>query len=194
MPGRFRDNAFLIGAVSLPVAVVALFLLLTAIPKWTVPPPQYDLLLKTTEYDRVQASFSVDLVVRDEALHVTLRAVKDSHPPRVRLWRFDHATLSAREVQLNLPLEAPAGDQPQSFIVEALRGQRTVTDAKAPDGYQLRERDDHGPGVVGDIFGMRRYGQSGALVNRGRVISIEIPTANHYEAPGFIGWVVGGGR
>src|SRR5688572_8277943 len=113
MPGRLRDNAFLIGAVSLPVAVVALFLLLTAIPKWRVPPPQYDLLLKTSEYDHAQA-FSVDLFVRDDALHVTLRAIKDSR--RVRLWRFDHATLSAREVQMHLPEQAPSGDQPQTFI------------------------------------------------------------------------------
>ena len=193
MLGRLRDNAFLAAAVALPLVVVGVFLLLTAIPKWTVPPPQYDLLLKTTEYERVQASFSVDLFLRDEALHVTLRADKGTGHSRVRLWRFDHATLNAREVQLNLPAQAPAGDQPQTFVVESLRGQRIVTDARAPDGYQLRERDAQGPGVVGEIFGMRRYGQSGALVNRGRVIPIEIPGANHYEAPAFIGWVVNGG-
>ena len=191
MLGRLRDNAFLAAAVVLPVVVVGVFLLLTAIPKWRVPPPQYDLLLKTTQHD-VQGAFSVEVFVRDDALHVTLRR-KSSYEPRVRLWRFDHVSLSAREVQLNLPEQAPAGDQPQTFVVEALRGQRIVTDARAPDGYQLRERDAQGPGVVGEIFGMRRYGQSGALVNRGRVIPIEIPGANHYEAPAFIGWVVNGG-
>ena len=104
MPARLlRDNAFLVGAVSLPVAVVGLFLLVTAIPKLTVSPPGYDLLLQTTEYDRAHSSISVELFVRDEALQARLRVVKDAQTPRVRLWRFDHTTLSAREVPMNLP-------------------------------------------------------------------------------------------
>ncbi len=51
MGRRFvRDNAFLIAAVALPLVVVGFFLLFTAIPRWTVPPPQHDLLFSTTEY------------------------------------------------------------------------------------------------------------------------------------------------
>ena len=196
MPARFlRDNAFLVGAVSLPVAVVGIFLLLTAIPKWTVSPPHYDLLLQSTEYARASSPVSIELFVRDEALHATLRVAKDTHTPRVRLWRFDHATLSAREVPMNLP--APDGDRgpAQTVVVEALRGRRIVTDAKAPDGYTLRTPDGGGPGVIGEIFGMRRYGQPAAIVNRGRVVPIEIPTPNRYQAPEFVGWVVDeGGR
>jgi hypothetical protein len=89
--------------VSLPVAVVGIFLLVTAIPRWTVSPPRYDLLLQTTEYDRANSRISVELFVRDEALQATLRVLKDAHVPRVRLWRFDHATLSAREVPIDVP-------------------------------------------------------------------------------------------
>jgi hypothetical protein len=186
-----RDNAFLVGAVSLPVAVVGLFLLVTAIPKWTVSPPGYDLLLQTTEYDRAHSSTNVELFVRDEALQARLRVVKDAQIPRVRLWRFDHASLSAREVPMNLPTPPGGVDDAQTVVVEALRGRRIVTDTKAPDGYELRTRDDGGgPGVIGDIFGMRRYGQPAAIVNRGRVVQIDIPTSNQYQTPSFVGWVV----
>ena len=77
MAARFlRDNAFLVAAVSLPLAVVGMFLLLTAIPKWTVAPPRFDLLLQTTEYDRANSPISVELFVRDEALQARLRVVK----------------------------------------------------------------------------------------------------------------------
>ena len=196
MTGRFlRDNVFLVVAVSLPVAVVGIFLLLTAIPKWTVAPPRYDLLLQTTEYARTNSQISVDVFVRDGVLQATLRVVNDTHVPRVRLWRFDHATLSVREVPLDIPTLAGGADQARTVVIEALRGQRIVTDAEAPDGYQVRRPDGGGPGVIGDIFGMRRYGQPAAIVNRGRVVPIDIPTPNRYEAPAFVGWVVdGGGR
>lgn len=194
MPARLlRDNAFLVGAVSLPVAVVGLFLLVTAIPKLTVSPPGYDLLLQTTEYDRAHSSISVELFVRDEALQARLRVVKDAQTPRVRLWRFDHTTLSAREVPLNLPTLASDVDVAQTVVVEAVRGRRIVTDTKAPDGYQLRTPDGGGPGVIGEIFGMHRYGQPTAIVNRGRVVPIDIQTSNQYQAPAFVGWVVDGG-
>ena len=193
MIGRFlRDNVFLVVAVSLPVAVVGLFLLLTAIPKWTVSPPRYDLLLQTTEYTRANSQISVDLFVRDETLQATLRVVKDTHLPRVRLWRFDHATLSVREIPIDVPTLAGDAHDAQTIIIEGLRGQRVVTDVKAPDGYEMRRSDRGGPGVIGDIFGMRRYGQPAALVNRGRVVPVDIPTPDRYDTPAFVGWVVDG--
>lgn len=193
MAARFlRDNAFLVGAVSLPLVVVGMFLLLTAVPKWTVAPPRYDLLLQATEYDRANSPVGVELFVRDEALQARLRAVKEGHVPRVRLWRFDHATLSVREVPMNLPTPG-GGDDVQTVVVEALRGRRIVTYATAPDGYRMRTPDGSGPGVIGEIFGMRRYGQPAAIVNRGRAVAIDIPTANRYQAPAFVGWVLDGG-
>jgi hypothetical protein len=44
--------------------------------------------------------------------------------------------------------------------------------------------------VIGDIFGMRRYGEPAAIVNRGRVVRIDIPASNQYQTPAFVGWVV----
>jgi hypothetical protein len=59
----------------------------------------------------------------------------------------------------------------------------------------MRRLDGRGPGLIGDIFGMRRDGQPAAIVNRGRVVPIDIPTPSQYQAPAFVGWVVdGGGR
>lgn len=192
MTGRFlRDNAFLVAAVLLPVVVIGVFLLLTAIPKWSVPPPQHDLLLYTSDYDRSSPRVTVDLFVRDGTLQATFRLpAKDSYPPVVRLWRFDHTTLSTREVPIDLPGDITDGAPARTIIVEALSGRRIVTETKAPDGYEVRTPDHSGPGVIGDLFGMRRHDQSLVIVNRGRVVPIEIPTPNRYQTPTFLGWLI----
>ena len=47
--GFLRDNIFLVAAVSLPLIVVAFFLVASAIPRWLVPPPAYDLLISASD-------------------------------------------------------------------------------------------------------------------------------------------------
>ena len=197
MPARFfRDNAFLVAAVALPILVVGLFLLFTAIPRWTVAAPQYDLVLYTSAYDQTNARVSAELFVRDEALQAALRPVlQNTSPPRVRLWRFDHASMSLREIPLQLPDDIPAGEASRTVVVDAMRGRRILTDAKAPDGYEVRTPDRRGPGFVGELFGMRRYDRGIVIVNRGRLVPIEVPTPHEYQTPVFLGWIVdAGGR
>jgi hypothetical protein len=52
-----------------------------------------------------------------------------------------------------------------------------VAEGRAPDGYQLETRSQSGPGLVGELFGMRRYRATAALVNRGRVVLVELPSS-----------------
>lgn len=186
----FRDNAFLVAAVALPLLVVGVFLLLTAIPKWTVAPPQYDLLVYTSDYDRQGSRIAMDLSVRDGALQATVRPVlADTYPPRVRLWRFDHHTMSTTEIPVDLPAETPGDELPRTFAVDALRGRRIVTDSRASDGYEFRTPSNGGPGLIGDVFGMRRHDNRAVIVNRGRVVQIKIPAPNQYASPVFLGWL-----
>ena len=197
MSGRFvRDNAFLIAAVSLPLVVIGLFLLSTTIPRWTVPPPQYDLLVQTTEWDQANRRVTTEVFVRDGTLHATLRPIlQNTNPPRVRVWRFDHRTLNVREIELELPDDMPSGESSRDIKVEAMGGQQIATDTRAPDGYEIRTEMHRGPGLIGDIFGMRRYDQAVTLVHRGRTVPIKVPTPNPYQTPMFLGWLVGeGGR
>ena len=48
--GFFRDNLVLVAAFALPAVVAVLFIVATAIPKWTVPLPQHDLVLRDEDY------------------------------------------------------------------------------------------------------------------------------------------------
>ena len=58
-----------------------------------------------------------------------------------------------------------------------------VDQVRAPDGYELRNDTQHGPGLFGDLFGMHRYDETAALINRGRVVPIALPSRYQYYSP-----------
>ena len=194
MKAFLRNNAFLVAAVALPVVVVAFFLVATAVPRWTVPPPAYDLVFRAGKpYDQPRPQVSVEFRVVDGRLEAIARPVqKDQYVPAWRLFRFDHQTLSLQEIPLKIPDSLPADSEPQTFLVDALAGQRLLEQTMAPDGYELRtDRTRGSAGLVGELFGMRGYDQDIALVNRGRVVKLPLPSGYPYLSPvSTIGWLV----
>ena len=80
--GFFRDNLVLVAAFALPAVVAALFLLATAIPQWTVPLPQHDLVLRVEDYSQTrQPEVIVEFVVRDGRLEADVRPVPQPANP-----------------------------------------------------------------------------------------------------------------
>lgn len=190
-----RDNLFLVAAVLLPVIVVGLFLAASAVPRWLVAPPAYDLLLRAVgPYDRTR-SMSVDFTVRDGRLEATVRALPaNSYSESPRLFLFDHRTLNVREIPLNLPTTLTEKEPAVTVPVGAIADRRVVADVKAPDGYEFQSRRNESPGLIGDLFGMRRYGENPSVVNRGRVVPISLPLEQHsYGGVSFVGWIVNEG-
>jgi len=190
VPARFlRENAFLVAAVALPLVVVGFFLLATAIPRWTVPPPAHDLLFTTSSYRQPRAAVSVGFRVVDGRLRADVRhALENTHPPRTMLWIFEHETLTTREVEFSVP-ELAAGDPPRVIDVGAVAGRRILTQPRAPDGYEVRKGDQSSPGIAGELFGMRRYDRRLSISKNGRVVSIDLPQ-QEWTTPSFVGWVV----
>ena len=70
--GFLKNNLVLVAAFALPAVVAALFVLATAIPKWTVPLPQHDLVLKVDDYK--QPDVIVDFVPRNGRVEADVRA------------------------------------------------------------------------------------------------------------------------
>jgi hypothetical protein len=195
-----RDNAFVVAAVVLPVAVAAFFVVATVIPRWTVPPPSYDLVMRTTRpYDASRPGVVVDFAVRGGRVEATLRPPT---PPNVyaepsALLLFDHNTMSVREIPLELPARMEEGEPPRTIVVEALSRRRISPQAEAPDGYALQNRTGNSPGLVGELFGMGRYRQTAALVNDGRVVQLTLPAPfrDPYQSPVYhVGWVLEEGQ
>jgi hypothetical protein len=195
--GFVQGNAFLLAAVLLPAIVVGLFLLSSAIPPRLVPPPRYDLVIRASgPFDQTRPRVAVDFNVRDGRVEATIRPLKaDAFPQLASIFLFEHATMSVRQIPIDLPDDMAEGDAPRTFVVEALASRKVVAKEKSPDGYELQLRSHRSPGIVGEIFGMNRYDQGVALVNGGRIIPIDLPSPYRYQPPAFaIGWLDEGQR
>lgn len=191
--GRFlRDNAFLVAAMALPALVVLLFVIASAVPRWTVPPPAYDLLLRAGgPYDVSLPHVAVDFSVVDGRVEATVRALKpDAFPQLASLFLFEHDTFNVREIRFELPPDLKEGDPARKIVIDMPGGHRVMPQAKAPDGYEMDTRTQRGGGLVGDIFGMNRYGQENVLSSRGRLIPLNLPSPYRYQSPVIVvGWL-----
>jgi hypothetical protein len=196
--GRFlRDNIFLVAAIALPLAVIGFFLLASAIPQWTVPPPAYDLVVKAGGPFNQAPRLMVDFLVRQGRVEAHVRPVPaNGYPQPATLFLYEHETGRLAEIPVELPTALAEGDPPQDIPISALADRRVVTTSQSPDGYRLEHRPRRGPGIVGELFGMNRYDHGAALVNGGRVVPLTLPLPHQYLSPvTAVGWVVPeGGR
>jgi len=189
-----RRSRFLIAAVALPVLVVAVFLLATAIPRWTVPPPEHDFLMQTEQGSQPAGSFAVTIKVRDGRVEADLTP----RPPETyrvlpALWLFDHEKLELSEVRIELPGALEPGETLRTVPIASLANRRVLTGLTSPDGYAFDYRYQGGAGLVGSLFGMDRYGARAALRKNGRAIPVQIPEPLNYSLHP-IGWLESEGR
>jgi len=197
MAGRsfLRENAFLVAAVLLPLVIVGFFLLASAIPRWLVAPPAYDLLLRTYgSPDQTRPRVAVDFTVRDGRVEATVRGLPaTAYPQAPKLYLFDHRTMTVREIPVDLPTNLTEQDPPVTVAVSALAGRRVLAETKAPDGYELETGRYRNTGLVGDLFGMGRQSGKTSLVNNGRVIEISLPPQESGYGVLAVGWVLDDG-
>jgi hypothetical protein len=190
-----RENAFLVAAVLLPLVVVGFFLIASAVPRWLVPPPAYDLLLRAAgSYDQTRPRVALDFTVRDGRVEATARALPAGQYPQVaRLFLFDHRTMNVREIAVDLPADLAEGSPAVTIAVSALAGRRVLAEARAPDGYALNTPGYRSNGVFGSLFGMGSQAEKISLVNRGRVVAITFPSPQYGYGVSSVGWVMNEG-
>ena len=197
--GRFvRDNIFLIAAVLLPLAVVAFFLAASLVPARTVPPPAYDLVIKASGPYNRPPHLMVDYLVQGGRVVAHVRRVPpNGFSQHATLFLFQHDTGLLTEIKTDLPSELASEEESRDIPVEALAGRRIVTSEVSPDGYRLEMRPRRAPGIIGELFGMRRHDDGVSLVNGRHVIRLTPPAPHRYIAPiSALGWIVpeGGDR
>ena len=186
-----RDNIFLVAAVALPVVVVGLFLVASAIPRWTIPLPEYDLVLRSDGvYSAAVSGVATVIRVRDGQVVAEYQpAAPNSYPQKPALYVLDHRTRRATEVPLEVPAALDEGEKLRVTAVAALADRRVLDTTSAPDGYTFEHRYRRGPGIMGELFGMGRYNNTAAIVRNGRVIRSEMPTPYSYSVQP-VGWLV----
>jgi hypothetical protein len=187
-----RDNIFLLAAVALPVLVAGFFIVATAIPRWLVEPPGYDLLLTAAAgYDGTQARITVHFQIREgQVVAIAEAAPANLYQSPAKLFVFDHRSMQVRQIAIELPLTLPEGER-REILVQGISGRIVAEGARAPDGYEFETRGSGG-GIAGELFGMGRYRQNVAIAKNGRVVRIELPPP--YQNPYYggltaLGWV-----
>lgn len=176
--------------------MVGLFFVASAVPRWRVPDPQYDLLFTVDlGYDPAGPRVMTSVVVRDGRVEADIRAAApNTHPTRSSLYLFDHVSGDVRDVPFDAPPTLPEGDEVLTVAIPALAGRKVIAGNRAPDGYEFEVRNSSAPGLVGELFGMRRYGQDAVIKRGGRVIPLEVPGGSVF-ATRAIGWLgAGNGR
>ena len=199
-----RDNLFLVAAFVLPAVVAVLFLVAMAVPTWTVPLPQHDLLMRIEQpYGQPPPEVFVDFNVRDGHVEAIVRPVVRpenplmgiTYPQRWTLMLVDHSTMQAREIPVDYPRTLPPGET-RTIAVEALAGREFVPGDSAPDGYSVTSLNTSGGGgIVGELFGMNRRHRRGVAVGKdGRTIEVDLPTpyGESYGVIFPIGWTRNG--
>lgn len=183
-----RENAALAAGIFLPVAVVVFFLLAAWIPRLLVDPPRYDFLFAGEDYvyagKQPRRRFQIDVDAQQKLRVRVFAAERDEYAPRYRLFRYEHAHGSVREIDLPLPA---AGNIPADGLpVDIAELRNAVIDSRrtAPDGYALaapRRR-------IG--FPMLLYQSSRlAFGKNGAVFTLPPIEELNWDSVWFLGWI-----
>ena len=184
-----RKNPMLAAGILLPVVVVIFFVLATMIPRWLVDPPGYDFVF--TSMQGSNSGPPVDLSFVVEGDRVRARVYKSEQPYRnlPRLFLFEHATQSVREIPVTLPADADDIENGEYLVLPGLESRTVSTSRSAPDGYEV-----HGPNYRGgDFFPFYRARGSNALTLSKSGAVFEVPEVGdgrmYYYNATFLGWL-----
>jgi hypothetical protein len=194
-----RDNLVLVVGLTLPVLLMAGFLLASALPGRLVDPPKYDLVFSTSEYPQPPIPITVRLVVKDQVLtaqYSELPVPPGGYPTGSwkKLYRYEAASGTVRQLSFGYPSDMASLKGTRDEVVEATKGLRLDTTLRSPDGYELAFGGQRRGGVLLDIFdGPRDY--EPRLRKTGHSVPIrprDGQPAFGYNGIEFVGWVTGG--
>ena len=196
MRAFLRDNVAILIGVSLPLLVVAFFVIASNLPKAYVDPPQHDLLLLGQDGAYQSRPVQLDITVVEGRLRV--RTFKPDYRGNVgvtyfqagtRLYIWSHETRSFREVPIDLPADVETFDNGTEIAVPPLVGKRLVTELRAPDGYEYRTTGYGGGGAFDFLFSERSRPRT-SIVKDGAAVTLTPPGNLPYWGVQFLAWVV----
>ncbi len=195
-----KDNFVLVVGLTLPILLMIGFIVFSALPRSLSNPPQHDLIFAVPDYSYSGTNFPVTvmLIVRDGVL--TAQYTRVTQVPNFaysggwkKLYRYEAGPQTVRELPFSIPQDAASIASTREDIVEATKGLKLDTTARAPDGYELDYRTNRGGGLLTDIFWSPssteprlRKGTSSVRLRTG-----DRRTDFYAGNVEFIGWVVG---
>jgi hypothetical protein len=197
-----KANLVLVVGLTLPIVLMAGFLLASGLPERTADPPKYSLVFSVADFSQGAAAIpvSVRLVVEDgvlKAQYTRLAPQPTGYVNNVwkKLYLYDAATQTVQELSFGFP---PNMDAIEGTVVETVNATRTMrlnTTLQSPDGYELSHDNGSRSGLINDIFWGGSYSNEYRL--RKGNSSVRLPLASGsvaYPSVEFVGWVTEGSR
>lgn len=193
MKSFIKQNLVLVIGLTLPLLLIVLFFMATAIPKAMGAPPQYEMLFTTVRYDYQNASdYSLDFAVKNQRLVVKVRKGdnKNINHNTERLMAYDGKTETVREIAIDIAKTSEAAVNGEVVLAET-KNMTIDASSMSPDGYKLDGPNYRNGGMMMGMFG-GGYHNSGFRLKKGGV-GYAIPNTqqnDYYNQVQFIGWVV----
>ncbi len=188
-----REDAVIALSVALPVLVVALFSAATLLPRILVDPPAYSLLLvDDTANVSISSPVNIDLSVVNDRVRVRIsKRQEDEREQFPRIYIFDHATASVRDIPIPLPDDIDQLKDGTEIVIPGLTNLKISAAFRAPDGYEFQGFANGGAGLMTGLFVGNRTRNGVTIAKDGSIVRIRLPVANDwYSDIRFLGWVV----
>lgn len=200
MNTRFlKENFALIVGLTLPVLLMAGFMVAANLPSTLSDPPQYDLIFAVADYPANLQSLpvSVRLVVRDGVLkgQYTKNTPAPGNVyvggPWKKLYRYQAGPQTVRELSFGFPPDTEAITGTREDTVEATADLTLDTTLRSPDGYELTYGNTGRSGLLTDLF-WSSYSTEPRLRKGSSSVRLTTGDSRTYFYAGnveFIGWV-----
>lgn len=197
-----KANLVLVVGLTLPIVLMAGFLVASSLPERIADPPKYNLVFSVTDFSQGAAAIpvSVRLVVQDgvlKAQYTKLPAQQNGYVNNIwkKLYLYDAAARKVQELSFAFPPNMDAIEGTVVETVDATKDLRLNTTLQSPDGYELARDSESRSGLINEIFWGGGYSNEYRLRKDGSSIRLPLPSANvGYGSVEFIGWVTGGSR
>lgn len=195
-----KANMVLVVGLTLPVVLMAGFLVASGLPERLADPPKYNLVFAVTDYSQAGGSsipVSVRFVVEDgvlKAQYTKLLPQPTGYVNNVwkKLYLYDAATQKVRELSFGFPPNMEAMEGTVSEVVAATRTLRLDTTLQSPDGYELSRDYGSRSGLINEIFWGGGYSNEYRLRKGSSSIRLPLAAVNTtYGNVEFVGWETG---
>ncbi len=203
-----KENIVLVIGLLLPLLLVFLFILSSAIPRMMATAPAYDFLFSINQYDNTQnAKLAVNLKVdKNGKVIAVVRNTETAHRYYPELYRYRAKDGYATAVKSKHFLDEILDNESSIKSTKTIGVPNSVArlelndDSVSPDGYTLDTSRNYGSnGIAGEIFYGRKRGCSYRLIKGNAVFSFEVHNTNnnyrhcsYYSNSSFklLGWVI----
>jgi hypothetical protein len=195
-----KDNFVLVVGLTLPILLMAGFIVFSTLPRSLSNPPQHDLIFAITDYSGPSNNpVSVIFVVKDGVLKAQYTRAQPAPNGAYyggtwkKLYRYQAGPQTVRELPFGIPEDVASIAPTREDTVDATKDLKLDTTLRAPDGYELDYGSRRSGGLLTDIFlsssssePRLRKGASNVRLRTG-----DGPTSFYSSNIEFLGWVVG---